>query len=133
MDKRTNQMKLYAAALAAGVFIWANGAMADETLAKDESLSLGPAVSTDELKAESGMIDIGAIGIADAEQNADQKVLNVIKSDAGLDINSGNVTVDPNAINTNTMTIIANNSGHNVVMNNQLLINMTIINGEESP
>ena len=133
MDTMIKQMKLFAVALAAGLFIWAGGAMAGEPLAKEDTLSLGPAVSTDELKTESGMINIGAIGIADAEQNAEQNITNSIASDGSVEMWNGEVTMDPGAINTNTMTIVATNTGNNVVMSNQILLNLNIVNGEVQP
>lgn len=123
MNKVLNGAYLTTVALAAGLLFWTGAAAADELSATDDLLAdsvFGAAVSANDLDGERAKA-----GIAYATVDATQNVNNTIDSGGGSVANTGGaVNFSPSAIDNARMTITAINTGNNVVMNNQLLINL---------
>ncbi len=118
--------KFSALALAAGLLVWAGGAVAEQPAVEraadiESSDLLGAAVATDVLKRERGMS-----GLAIASQEAQQNVINVINAEGGLTLEAGQIVLGADAVVGSSFNVFSFNTGMNATTNIQFLMNVYI-------
>jgi hypothetical protein len=118
--------KFSAAALAAGLLVWAGGAVAGQPVVEraadiESSDLLGAAVASDVLKRERGMS-----GLAIASQEAEQNVINVINAEGNLTLEAGQIVLGADAVVGSSFNVFSFNTGMNATTNIQFLMNVYI-------